>query len=87
MTKWTVVWESSAESKLGSIWLETGHSSHVTESSYQIDNALKEDPRRYGKPLVEGLWVIERPPLRALFTVSDDDDGLVRVLSLSIVKF
>ena len=86
MTKWTVVWEESAEGKLANIWFGTGQSLHVTESSYQIDKALKEDPRRHGKLLVEGLWVIERPPLRAVFTVSDDD-RLVRVLSLSIVLF
>jgi hypothetical protein len=85
MTKWTVVWEESAEIKLGNIWFGTGRSPTVVEASYQIDNALRDDPYRHGKPLAEGLFVIERPPLRAVFTISDDD-RLVRVLSLSIVR-
>ena len=85
MTRWTVVWEESAEVMLGNIWLGTGQSQQVTEASHKIDEALKEDPHRHGKPLAEGLLVIERPPLRAVFTISDDD-RMVRVLSLSIVR-
>jgi hypothetical protein len=85
MSRWTVVWEESAEIMLGNIWLGTGHSPKVTESSYQIDKVLTIDPYRNGKPLVEGLWVIESPPLRAIFTISEED-RLVRVLSLSVVR-
>jgi hypothetical protein len=85
MTEWTVVWEESAEIKLGNIWFGTGQSPKVTEASHQVDKALKADPHRHGKALAEGLMVIERPPLRAIFTISDDD-RLVRVLSLSIVR-
>lgn len=85
MTKWTVVWEKSSEVKLGSIWFGAGQSPKVTDASYQIDKALGKDPHRHGKPLSEGLWVIERPPLRAVYTVSDED-RLVRVLGLSIVR-
>jgi len=85
MSKWTVVWEESAEIELGNIWFGAGKSPKVTEVSHQIDKVLKADPHRNGKPLTEGLFVIERPPLRAVFTVSDDD-RMVRVLSLSIVR-
>lgn len=85
MIKWTVVWEESAEIMLGNIWFGTGQSPKVTEASYQIDKALNIDPRRHGNPLAEGLWVVERPPLRAVFTISEED-RLVRVLSLSIVR-
>ena len=85
MIKWTVVWEEPAEVSLGNIWFGAGQSPKVTESSYQIDKALREDALRNGSPLAEGFWVIERPPLRAVFTLSEDD-RLVRVLSLSIVR-
>lgn len=85
MTKWTVVWEESAEINLGNIWFGAGQSPKVVEASYQVDKALSDDPHRHAMPLAEGLMVIERPPLRAVFTVSDDD-RLVRVLSLSIVR-
>ena len=85
MTNWTVVREESAEIKLGNIWFGTGQSPKVTEASHQVDKALKADPHRHGKALAEGLMVIERPPLRAIFTISGDD-RLVRVLSLSIVR-
>ena len=85
MSEWTVVWEESAEVKLGNIWFGAGKSPKVTEASHQIDKALKADPHQNGKPLAEGLFVIERPPLRAVFTASDDD-RMVRVLSLSIMR-
>ena len=85
MTRWTVVWEESAEMTLGNIWLGAGKSPKVTEASYQIDKALRDDACKHGNPLAEGLWVIERPPLRAVFTLSDED-RLIRILSLSIVR-
>ncbi len=72
MIKWTVVWEESAALSQGNIWFGTGQSSTVTEASYQIDKAMKEDPRTHGSPLSEGLWVVERPPFRVVFTVSDE---------------
>lgn len=85
MSKWTVAWDKSAESNLGNIWFATGQSQKVTEASFEIDRDLRSDPMRHGSPLSEGLLVIERPPLRAVFVVSEDD-RLVRVLSLSIVR-
>ena len=85
MRKWTVVWEKSAETKLGDIWFAVGQIPRITEASYEIDRDLKSDPMRHGSPLSEGLFVIERPPLRAVFVLSEED-MLVRVLSLSVVQ-
>ena len=59
MSKWTVVWEESAEIDLGNIWFGAGKSPKVTEASHQIDKALKADLHRNVKPLAEGLFVIE----------------------------
>ncbi len=55
MTKWTVVWEESAEIMLGNVWLATGRSPKITVASYQIDKLLNESPLQEGKPLSEGL--------------------------------
>lgn len=85
MTKRTVVWDKLAENELASIWLGSGQSQSVTQASYAIDRDLTKDAERYGSPLVEGLMVIERPPLRAVFVI-EPDDMLVRVLSLAIVR-
>ncbi len=85
MTKRTVVWDKLAENELGSIWLGSGRSMKITQASYEIDRDLKNDAETNGSPLAEGLWVIERPPLRAVFVIQSDD-MLVRVLSLAMVR-
>jgi hypothetical protein len=85
MTTRTVVWIQSAEAELATIWLAAGRSEAVTIGSYEIDRDLRLDAERNGTPLAEGLFVIERPPLRAVFEIKHEDN-LVRVVSLSVVK-
>ena len=84
MNRRTVVWLKSAESELASIWLAAGRSEQVTKALYEIDRDLRDDAEQSGTPLSEGLWVIERKPLRAVFEIKDQDK-LVRVVSLSVV--
>ncbi len=84
MTKRTVVWIESAEAELATIWLAAGRSEQVTIASYEIDRDLRIDAEKYGTPLSEGLFVIERRPLRAVFEIKAQDN-LVRVVSLSAV--
>ena len=60
-------------------------SEQVSKASYQIDRDLRFHAEEKGTPLSEGLWVIERNPLRAVFEIKEED-RLVRVVSLAIVK-
>ncbi len=85
MNRRTVVWDKSAEIELGNIWFACGKSEKITKASYEIDRDLRDDAAGNGSPLAEGLFVIERPPLRAVFVIQADD-MLVRVLSLSVVR-
>ena len=84
MTKRTVVWLESAETELATIWLASSRSEQVTIASYEIDRDLRINAERDSTPLSEGLHVIERRPLRAVFEMMDQDN-LVRVLSLAVV--
>ncbi|MCO8123619.1 hypothetical protein NHH03_17875 [Stieleria sp. TO1_6] len=85
MTKRTVVRVASAKRELGEIWFACGRSPKVNKASHQIDRDLRDDAIQHSNPLAEGLRVIERPPLRAVFELNDAD-MLVRVLSLAVVR-
>jgi hypothetical protein len=80
----TVVWLPSAEKALAAIWLDTERNEAVTEASYQIDRDLHTDAELNGTPLREGLWVIQRTPLRAVYEIIEAD-RLVRVVNLGLL--
>jgi mRNA-degrading endonuclease RelE of RelBE toxin-antitoxin system len=77
----TVVWVESAEQELASIWLALPDRNKVSKATHQIDQALKRDAIGEGIKLCEGLYAIERPPLRALYEILSDDK-VVRVLKV-----
>lgn len=82
--KRTVVWLPSAEKALAQIWLDTQRNEAVVEASYIIDRDLQVDAESNGTPLREGLWAIERTPLRAVFEIIEAD-RLVRVVQLGLL--
>ena len=45
----------------------------IIEASKQLQESLKIEPRETGDHLSEGLYFIDREPLRAFFTVSNDE--------------
>ena len=45
----------------------------IIEASQQIQQSLKRDPYDAGEHLSEGLYFVDREPLRAFFTVDDDE--------------
>jgi len=45
----------------------------IITASQQIQDALRHEPRDAGQHLSEGLYFVDREPLRAFFTVSDDE--------------
>ena len=78
----TVVWVKSADDELATFWLATGRSEVITKASYQIEHDLRTDASGNSSDLTEGLYVIERGPLRAVPEINEGD-RLVRVLKLS----
>lgn len=53
----------------------------VAAATYDIDQALKRDAFGEGVELCEGLFAIQRGPLRAIFEVLQDDK-IVRVVKV-----
>ena len=77
----TVVWVESAEQELASIWMALPDRSKVAAATHEIDQALKRDPFSEGVVLCEGLYAIQRGPLRVIFEVLPDDK-IVRVVKV-----
>ena len=56
----------------------------VINSSKQIQDALKHDPAITGEHLSEGLYYIDREPLRAFYTI-DADAASVEIVNVKQV--
>ena len=56
----------------------------VIDASRQLHEALKQDPEVAGSHLSEGLYFIDREPLRAFFTIYDDE-ATVEIVSVKQV--
>ncbi len=81
----TVVWVESAEQELASIWLALPDRNKVSQATFQIDHALKRDAIKESVQLCEGIYAIERPPLRVLFEMLSEDK-IVRVLKVKLAQ-
>lgn len=55
------------------ITLASGSKSLVIAASKQIQDALRADPSTAGVHLSEGLYFIDRDPLRAFFTIDGNE--------------
>ena len=51
----------------------------VIEASRQLQEALRQDPHNAGIHLHEGLYFVDRDPLRAFFTI-DDNEATVEIV-------
>ena len=79
MIRCTVVGVESAQNELAELWMDDPDRDAITAAAHAIDQELAADPQNKGVDLSEGLRAIFSPPLRALFTVRDDD-RIVEVL-------
>ena len=79
MTCYTVVWVRSAQDELAELWLNAPNRNAVTTAAHAIDEQLAEDASINGTELSEGLRSLFAPPLRAIFSVREDD-RIVEVL-------
>ncbi len=66
------------------ITMASGSKSEVVSASTQIQEALRADPAAAGKHLSEGLYFIDREPLRGFFTI-DVDEMLVEIVNVKQV--
>ena len=55
------------------ITMASGSKSEVVNASKQIQEALRSDPAAAGEHLSEGLYFIDREPLRGFFTIDVDE--------------
>ncbi len=55
------------------ITMASGSKSDVVNASKQIQETLRSDPAAAGEHLSEGLYFIDREPLRGFFTIDVDE--------------
>jgi len=77
-----VVWEDSARSEVAAEFVAGKDKVAIIDAAYQIDRALESDPIKNGEPLSEGIYYIDRPPLRAIYSIDSEskqvDVGRIR---------
>jgi plasmid stabilization system protein ParE len=78
VSRYTVVWAEEALDDLAEIWMSALDRDGIALASRTVDEALSEDPATCGIELSEGLRSFSIPPLKALFSI-EEDDRLVRV--------
>jgi hypothetical protein len=66
------------------ITMASGAKAEVLAASKQIQDVLRSDPSAAGKHLSEGLYFLDREPLRAFFTI-DVDEMLVEIVNVKQV--
>ncbi len=66
------------------ITMASGSKSEIVNASTQIQEALRSDPAAAGEHLSEGLYFIDREPLRGFFTI-DVDEMLVEIVNVKQV--
>jgi hypothetical protein len=66
------------------ITMASGSKSEVIKASRQIQEALRSNPSAAGEHLSEGLYFIDREPLRGFFTI-DNDEMLVEIVNVKQV--
>ena len=66
------------------ITMASGSKSEVVNASKQIQESLRSDPAAAGEHLSEGLYFIDREPLRAFFTI-DVDEMRIEIVNVNQV--
>ena len=73
MKPFTVVWLKDALDALAETWMDYPDRTAVRAAASLIDRQLSEVPKLYGTHVSEGLWTISCEPLRAFYTISEED--------------
>jgi hypothetical protein len=81
MTRYTVTWVLAVQFDLAQLYLDATDPQAVTDAANAIDVMLATDPASKGTSMKEGLYSLDVPPLRVLYSVSESD-RLVEVASV-----
>lgn len=80
--KYKVQWEESATQEVAAEFVTGNDKVAIIDATHQIDRALESDPIGNGTPLDEGMFYIDRPPLRAIYSINAEakrvDVGRIR---------
>jgi hypothetical protein len=79
--KYTVVWETTAETELAELWLRVRDRETLTRAGDRIDVVLQTSPSLRGEPHSSQRRILIEPPLGVIFRI-EEDDRLVRVLAV-----
>ena len=77
--KYKVLWEDNALSEVAAEFVSSKGKVAIIDASRQINVALEEDPYGNGLHLSEGLYYIDRPPLRGIYSI-DDENKIVKLV-------
>lgn len=80
MSRFTVVWSPNEVQRLTEIWIQSQDRAAVSAAAGRIDRVLRDNPTGRAVPVHEGLWGLNEPPLRVLFSIEDDDRRVEVVL-------
>ena len=83
--KYTVVWKSSAEEELASLWMAAENRAAISVAANTIDQALRFDPNSVGESRRDSARILIVPPLVVTFDVLDDD-RLVTILWVGTLR-
>jgi hypothetical protein len=79
--RYTVVWESVAESQLVTLWTNSANRSAITAAADEIDRLLRTNPHEKGESRSGSARVLLVEPLGVLFEARDAD-RIVSVFSV-----
>jgi hypothetical protein len=77
--KYNVYWEENATQEVAAESLAGNDKVAIIDATHQIDRALESDPIGNGMPLNEGMFYIDRPPLRVIYSIYSIDAEANRV--------
>ena len=80
--KYKVEWTDEARAEVAAEFVASKDKVAIIDASYQLDRALESDPIANGTPLSEGMFFIDRSPLRAIYSINAEfnrvDVGRIR---------
>lgn len=75
--KYRVEWTDGARAEVASEFTQGKDKTAIIDACYQLDRALESDPIGNGVPLSEGIFYIDRSPLRAIYSIDSDHDRVI----------
>lgn len=70
--KYRVEWTDEARAEVAAEYLNSKSKVAIIDASYQLDRALESDPIGNGTPLSEGMFYMDRSPLRAIYSIDSE---------------